>query len=193
MIPQLFHVSLSRVMWCLTLSFNSHRCNNLLLLYRNCILPSQRLYEVFPAKDVKYGHIYNRSMIGNLLVVLTRAQQREQGHDLPSTELPLPDLPFSAWDEDDWDMLSQYLQAIADNLKRLDADATFREMENSEINGELAQSDAFGNRLEKTKRVIMFNKIVAPIRRRLEVLFADNNFGNNDYPKIDESMVESLW
>lgn len=67
-------------------------------------------------------------------------------------------------------------------LETLDADRTFRKMENNEINVDLAQSKAFGTRLEKAKDAIIFSNIKAPIRHTLEVQFADNNVGNNNDP-----------
>jgi hypothetical protein len=132
-------------------------------------------------------------MIGNLLVVLTRAQQREKGNDLPPMDIPLPDMAFSAWEEDDWDMLCEYLHAIVESLKRQDADAAFGETENKEIHPELAQTDAFGRRVKKTIRIIRLNKAVAPIRRSLESQLADGNLDNSNYPKLDASMVERMW
>jgi len=153
----------------------------------------KRLFEVYPGKDVKYGFIYNRSMIGNLLVVLTRAQQRQKGHDLPPTDLPLPDMAFSNWEEDDWDMLCQYLHAIVENLKRQDADASIGQVENKEIHVELAQTDAFTSKVRDTMHMIMMNKVVAPIRDSLEGQLAHGNFSDTDYPKLDESMVERMW
>lgn len=151
------------------------------------------LLQVFPAKNIEYGHIYNRSLIANLLVILTRAQQGPKGQDPPPADSALPDTPFSTWGEDDWEMLCEYLHTIVENLKRQDADASYSDMENKEINVELAESDVFLRRVAKTKLVILVNKVVAPIRQALESQLADENVDDTEYPKLDDLMVERMW
>ena len=90
-------------------------------------------------------------------------------------------------------MLNEYLQEIVKNLKRQDADAAPEDVENEAVNEGLAKTYAFTGKVEETQRMIMMNKVVAPIRLSLESQLDDVDIDGTNYPKLDASLVEKMW
>ncbi len=132
-------------------------------------------------------------MIGNLLVVLTRAKELEQGYDIPLIDDSFPDSPLSSWRDEDWEMFDEYLHAIGENLKRKDVDATPFDPENREIDAEVAQDDSINNNMEKINLYIQINKAVSPIRNDLTKQIDDQNIDDDAHPKLDSKLVAKVW
>jgi hypothetical protein len=170
-------------------------------LYYRTVLRFQQLYDIFPLKDVKYGEVYNRYMIGNVLCILARAKLVVVGdQEEDNTEPPLPALegfpasPLASWKEDDWDMFSGYLTAIAENLKRKDVDADApTDPEDAEIGEGNGDHELFTVRVDKILRYIKVYRAICPIREKLTDQISNEDTLDEDYPKIHRKQVEKLW
>mmetsp|Transcript_74266 Transcript_74266/g.208474 ORF Transcript_74266/g.208474 Transcript_74266/m.208474 type:complete len:498 (-) Transcript_74266:265-1758(-) len=160
----------------------------------------QQLYDIFPLKDVQYGEIYNRHMIGNILFILARAKAASGG-DGSSEDEVIPGLegfpassPLTAWKEDDWDMFSGYLQAIAESMTRKDyAASPPTDAEDATIDEERGGMEIFTTKVDKIIRYIKVHKAIAPIRAKLTEQLDNEEMGDDEYPKIHRKSVEKLW
>eukprot|EP00429_Kryptoperidinium_foliaceum_P072905 CAMPEP_0176053832 /NCGR_PEP_ID=MMETSP0120_2-20121206/26780_1 /TAXON_ID=160619 /ORGANISM="Kryptoperidinium foliaceum, Strain CCMP 1326" /LENGTH=516 /DNA_ID=CAMNT_0017387293 /DNA_START=51 /DNA_END=1601 /DNA_ORIENTATION=+ len=156
----------------------------------------QALWEIFPGKDVQYGELYNRHMIGNILFVVTRAMEREKGHEtVPLSHSDISDVRLGEWTERDWDMFSESLRTIADSLVRMDATAKIGDPEDEMTDPEHVETlKTTESRLHKIKRYIVVYKLMAEIRPSLMAQLDDDSISDDDYPRnIDEKALRKLW
>lgn len=145
-------------------------------------------------------------MIGNILFILARAKVGGSGEEGDGTDAKIPaaatddafegfpSSPVSVWNEDDWDMFAGYLTAIADHMKRKDADAAVpSDPEDAELDEQRGVHDLFTVKVHKLLRHIKVHKAVCPLWAKLTEQIDNEHMEDKEYPKIPKKAVEKLW
>lgn len=140
---------------------------------------------------MKYGRIYNRFMIGNVLFALTRAQLTAEGKQVEPVDDEFPNSALSDWSEEDWDGFESYLKALVESMLRKDADAAPVDPEDSQIREDRAI--LFESKVEKVSRYVKIYKILLPIRAPLMQQLESSQIRDDSYPELDKKLVATLW